>query len=538
MLYDVNFTIHEKRNLHTVKPHHTKGEVVNRKRPMRIPIAVAAAVAIIVSIVSGCGNAAKSAEPTTQSSAQRISVTLPSYYAENMVFQRGKPLVIQGTATAANDDSGSDAIDQSKLSATLTQGKTTVSAAVTVRNSGAFTCTMKSLQGGLKPYRLTIAYNGETVFSLAKVYVGDVFVAAGQSNMELNYTQYYSSGDDSNWNWGGGLISRGDLPKLLTDANVHFVVADHNVDNTDFPLIDANKTSGWLTADSTNSQHLSYLAQQFAMQLRAKRTNIPIGIIQTSWGGTAISRHVQGGDIYANHIAPLTGFRVAGVLWYQGCNDASTLSTSLDYESQMTALINQYRKVFDESTLPFLYVQLARWSGYQYTQNVRQGQLRTLDNANLRNSANVAMTVSIDTDKGTSKVIHPLGKDILGARMSFKDGTADKLQSMKPNYAKSATASVPDYAKTPNATPLDGIANVASPTGDALQGFEVADNSGNWTSATATIKGNQVSLTSTTATMADMTQVRYLWSGNPDCSSILYNGDTLPASPFTVAVRN
>lgn len=97
MLYDVNFTIHEKRNLHKVKPHHTKGEVVNRKRPMRIPIAVAAAVAIIVSIVSGCGNAAKSAEPTTQSSAQRISVTLPSYYAENMVFQRGKPLVIQGT---------------------------------------------------------------------------------------------------------------------------------------------------------------------------------------------------------------------------------------------------------------------------------------------------------------------------------------------------------------------------------------------------------------------------------------------------------
>ena len=168
-------------------------------------------------------------------------------------------------------------------------------------------------------------------------------------------------------------------------------------------------------------------------------------------------------------------------------------------------------------------------------------------------------------------MIHPLGKDILGARMaaqyeamvagesvpsgpiiesatrsadksaitlSFKDGTADKLRSMKPNYSKSATASAPDYTKTPNATPLDGIANVASPTGDALQGFEVADNSGNWTSATATIKGNQVSLTSTTAAMADMTQVRYLWSGNPDCSSILYNGDTLPASPFTVAVRN
>ena len=109
---------------------------------------------------------------------------------------------------------------------------------------------------------------------------------------------------------------------------------------------------------------------------------------------------------------------------------------------------------------------------------------------------------------------------------------------MKPNYSKSATASVPDYTKTPNATPLNGIANVASPTTDALQGFEVADNKGNWTSVTATITGSQVRLTSTTATMADMTQVRYLWSGDPNCSSILYNGDTLPASPFTVAVRN
>ena len=343
---------------------------MNRKRLIRGTIAAVLTTMVIMAIIVGCmpkwgnGSAMHSAKGAAQSSsatsqAQHISVTLPSYYAENMVFQRGKPLVIQGTATATSGDAGGNAIDQSKLSATLTRGKTTVNATVNVRNSGAFTCTMKSLQGGLKPYRLTITYNGETVFDLAKVYVGDVFVAAGQSNMELNYTQYYSSGGDTNWNWGGGLISRNDLPKLLTDKNVHFVVAEHSVDNTDFPLINANKTSGWLAADGTNSQRLSYLAQQFAMQLRAKRANIPIGIIRTSWGGTAISRHVQGGDIYANHIAPLTGFRVAGVLWYQGCNDASTLSTSLDYESQMTTLINQYRKVFDESTLPFLYVQLA-----------------------------------------------------------------------------------------------------------------------------------------------------------------------------------
>ena len=106
---------------------------------------------------------------------------------------------------------------------------------------------------------------------------------------------------------------------------------------------------------------------------------------------------------------------MAGVLWYQGCDDADELyGTALQYESQMTTLINQYRSVFGRKDLPFLYVQLARWPNYQYTQNVREAQRTTLDNANLQDRSNVAMTVSLDTDKGTSALIHPLGKDILG----------------------------------------------------------------------------------------------------------------------------
>ena len=80
----------------------------------------------------------------------------------------------------------------------------------------------------------------------------------------------------------------------------------------------------------------------------------------------------------------------------------------------MTTLINQYRNVFGRKDLPFLYVQLARWPNYQYTQNVREAQRTTLGNTNLHDSSNVAMTVSLDTDKGTSALIHPLGKDILG----------------------------------------------------------------------------------------------------------------------------
>lgn len=245
----------------------------------------------------------------------------------------------------------------------------------------------------------------------------------------------------------------------------------------------------------------------------------------------------------------MQGFHVAGVLWYQGCNDAANNATALTYESQFTALINQYRKVFDDASLPFLYVQLARWDDNQYTQVVRQAQLSTLDNPNLNNTKNVAMTVSIDTDKGTSETIHPLGKEILAKRMadqwqamrkkttvpsgpvvtsaerdekgnitiSFKNGTAQGLQAMKPDYSLNASAT-----------------KVASPTDEKLEGFEAADASGKFSPATATIRGNQLVVSSDDVDR--ITQVRYLFSGDPNCSSMLYNKQQLPASPFIIAI--
>ena len=551
---------------------------MNTKRLARTALAVIVTVGIVVAIIVGCGpkwgngSALHQNEETAQSSNSQVSVTLPSYYMENMVFQRNQPLVVKGTVKFAH---ASKQIDASKLSATLAQGKMTASATAKIAKNGSFTCTLNAQKASLESYSLQVKYDGKVVTELAKVYVGDVFVAAGQSNMELNYTQYYP---ENSANFGNGIIKETDLPKPLVDKNVKFVIADHDVKNTDFPLANVNLNAGaWLNADSMNSLHLSYLTQQFALQLRAKHPNVPVGIIQTAWGGTPIRRHVRGGDIYANHIAPLKDFHVAGVLWYQGCDDAMNFATATEYESQMTALINQYRTVFGRKNLPFLYVQLARWTNYQYTQNVREAQRTTLDNANLQDRSNVAMTVSLDTDKGTSALIHPLGKDILGARMaaqylamengtknavsvpngplierarhivdgkialSFQIGTASGLKAMQPNYTKSASASAPEYTKNSKATPLDGISNIVIPTTAALQGFEVANSSGQWVPANAIIRGNQVVLSAANGTPLDnlsgITQVRYLFSGNPKCASMLYNDFNLPASPFITIVE-
>ena len=474
------------------------------------------------------------------------TVKLPAYYSNGMVFQRNKPIDITGELSNIAYSN----IDWSKLSATLSMDDKQHSGSVVSSHEAKFTIRIPKVPANQHPYKLTLQYQGKLLKTLARVYVGDVFVAAGQSNMEVNYRQYYNSKNakvDPN-DSPQGVFKYKDLPETIDDPNVHFVVAKQDAQSSQFPVADENKSS-WSEATKENSIRLSYLAQFFTRELRATSPNIPIGIIQTAWGGTAISRHVRGGDIYKNHIAPLQGFHIAGVLWYQGCNDAANNATALAYESQFTALINQYRKVFDDASLPFLYVQLARWDDNQYTQIVRQAQLSTLDNPNLNTVKNVAMTVSIDTDKGTAETIHPLGKEILAKRMadqwqamrskkavpsspivtsadrdekgnvtiSFKNGTAQGLQAMKPDYSLKASA-----------------AKVASPTDKALDGFEVADASGKFSPATATIRGSQVVVSSDD--VERITQVRYLWSGSPDCDSILYNKQQLPASPFIVAI--
>ena len=230
------------------------------------------------------------------------------------------------------------------------------------------------------------------------------------------------------------------------------------------------------------------------------------------------------------------------------------MDLALRYDISFATLINDYRNLFDDATLPFLYVQLARYDGYGYIYDaiVRNAQLGMLNNPVIESHENLGMTVSIDTDKGTSKAIHPLGKEIVAQRMAnqwiainerkavpsgplpeeahldsddkstaiitFKEGTAVKLQAKQPNYTISAT--------------IDNIANV---TNTPLSGFQVADGDGAMHNATATITGNTLRIHSDE--VKRIAQIQYLWQSNPNCSSIVYNASNLPLSPFTLNVN-
>ncbi len=137
--------------------------------------------------------------------------------------------------------------------------------------------------------------------------------------MELNHQQYYGTADQARRNLGSA-FSLSDLPALVDDPGIHFIRAAHTTEGADFP-VDSVMDDQWKPCTGTDAQYLGYLPQLFAQRLRADEPHVPIGISQTAWGGTPIRDHVPGGRIYKNHIAPLRGMRIAGVIWYQGCND-------------------------------------------------------------------------------------------------------------------------------------------------------------------------------------------------------------------------
>lgn len=524
---------------------------------------------LLVLGVAGCGSVNVESSNT---------IILPNYYSENMVFQRGKSINVTGSVRSANESSTSAG---ASVTVTFSKSSSTYQGTASIANNGTFSAAVKGVPPSMQPYALTFAVHGQVTKTIRNVYVGDVFLAAGQSNMELNYDQYYR-GDSAFATNVQGKFNAQDLPTFVDDSNIHFLIADRKTGTTTLPLRSFNEHR-WLKATASNSEYLGYLPQLFASHLRTTNHNVPIGIIQIAWGGTDISRHIKGGDIYKNHVLPLKGFNIAGVLWYQGEDDAEALESSLQYESRFTSLIADYRSLFGNSALPFLYVQLARYGGYSYVPIVRQAQLAALSSPELKHT-NLAMTVALDTDKGTNAVIHPLGKDVLAARMAaqwvamsksvavpsgpivesavpyvgyagavstvelnFKGSTGKGLRAAAPDYhlnsaavggtgednnATSGSNGAADSAESDSSTPADSTSTKTQTS--LLAGFEAAGTDGIYYPATATIQGDHVLVQS--PSVSNITQVRYWWASNPACTNLLYNSQDLPASPFTIAI--
>jgi len=476
----------------------------------------------------------------------RADIQLPYLIADHMVVERDCPVHIWGKAEPGEPVS------------------------VTFRGAGA-----KSVADPLGrwsvylppgnaggPFTMTI--RGANTVTLSDILVGDVWLASGQSNMEWPIAWAADARDE---------IAHAQFPRI------RLVRAMHKV--SEYPLEDLMGKM-WRECTPESAADFSAVAYHFG-RLLEDHLDVPIGLIQTAWGGTpldawtslgAISQEpalmpvfgewntlmqeyavarlkydraakdweaavarakAEGkvpppvpekpvgpggprtpGGLFNAMVAPITGYAIRGVIWYQGEANA-TVERAPVYARLFQAMIRDWRRAWGLGDLPFLFVQLANYDapGKAWPE-LREAQRQALS---LRNTA---MVVTIDI--GTPENIHPPDKKTVGLRLS--------LAARALAYGELIEYSGPLPRQV---TPEDGALRVwfdhssgLTARGGVLKGFELAGPDKKFVSAEARIEAGTAVVRN--EAVERPAYVRYGWKDNPDCN--LFNGAGLPASPF------
>ncbi len=231
--------------------------------------------------------------------------------------------------------------------------------------------------------------------------------------------------------------------------------------------------------------------------------------------------------LYNTMVAPLINYRIKGILWYQG---ETNTNKPQEYQQLLPALIDDWRKKWEEGPIPFLFVQLPNFMEVQYLPSesqwaeLRFGQLKSLS------VLNTAMAVTIDV--GEWNDIHPLEKKIVGERLALAARKLaygnEKIVYSGPVFkslTKEGDRIIIEFDQTGSGLMVKG--------GNELNYFALAGINKKFVWAEAIIQNNHVVVRSDE--VPDPVYVRYAWADNPEGAN-LYNIEGLPASPFEATI--
>lgn len=434
------------------------------------------------------------------------NISLPSVFSDNMVMQRNSNVKIWGWAKPG---------EVVKISATWAGDTLQTKAGV----NGNWEILLPT--PGLKePQEVSIT--GYNTVVLKNVLLGEVWLVSGQSNME--------------WTAAAGI------------DNAEAAIADAENDKIRFFTV-LNRTAtcpqqdldgSWVASTPETMKHFSAVAYFFGKKLN-EELDVPIGLINSSWGGTPAEVWMPAeviesdeklteaanllpttewgprdpGLLYNAMISPLVPFEVAGVLWYQGESNSDNAD---HYEEVFSALIDSWRKKWD-SELPFFYAQIAP---YDYGDNyagvkVRDAQRRVLKMP----KTGMVMT----SDIGDIEDIHPRNKEDVGYRFANI--------ALKEVYGKNISAHPPlvskiEKSKNKLRVYFENTENLNLDKKNPESQFEVAGKDGIFKPVKVKIRSNYVELD--VKRIKEPVEVRYSWSNTG--TSNIFNEAGLPASSF------
>ena len=438
--------------------------------------------------------------------ASSAAVKPVALFSDNAVLQQGVATPVWGTA--ADGERVTVEFQGQNVSTTARDGKWAVR--------------LGPLKAG-GPFTMTIS--GQNKLEINNLLVGEVWVCSGQSNMAFTVSKVQDAEK---------VIAGSADPQL----RLFSVPRAHG----DTPVDDVN--ARWYECGPESVPDFTVVGYFFGRDLR-KTLNVPVGLINCSYGGTMaqgwmrkqvvdadpeFSRVIrkgankpgpsEPGRLYNSMVHPLIPYAIKGVIWYQG---EANRTDAYRYRKIFPALIRNWRQDWGQPDLPFLFVQLAPYGPRPDTPEeqtvpvLRESQLITS-----KTVSNAAMAVITDCGHLT---IHPTNKEPVGHRLALAARAIAYKQDVA--YKGPTYASVDFKGNRAVLSFTDTRGGLVARAGE-LTGFTVAGNDAKFFSARASIVGDKVVVSS--PLVPTLVAVRYGWSSYPEVN--LFNKAGLPASPF------
>jgi arylsulfatase A-like enzyme len=505
------------------------------------------------------GALAKAGDRSASQGTQTDVLVLPQVFGSHMVMQAGVDLPIWGRASPGS-------------SVEILLGKEKKK--VTANRDGEWKTSFSPRDASFTPMQLLVRSGRESV-EYKDVLIGEVWLCAGQSNMEWSVAQ--STGGVGEID---GMQSQG-LRLLNLVGGARGSSREYGIEHLE--RLDPSRFSvgTWEHASENSVEEFSAVAWFFAVELQ-RRLKVPVGVICPAVGGTPteawVSREalaldpnlrgmvrgnwldnerlsdfcrmrgeqnllsaIQAGELIPgdflgpNHsfkpgfmwqagIEPLIPYAIRGVVWYQGESNAETLERTREQARLFPLLIREWRKAWGIGDFPFMFVQLPAlnrpaWPLFREVQRRIQQKL-----------TNVEMAVTMDV--GHPSNVHPPEKRTVGQRLAGLALSKTYAVQRDLLHAGPVVSDVQFNGGAVVVTFKHVGEGLKVSDGRALRHFEVAGSDGIFFAAMANIDGtHRVKVGSDN--VVNPLSVRYAWSPYPEAGVNFTNSIGVPASPFS-----
>lgn len=453
-----------------------------------------------------------------------------SFIGDNMVLQQSTQVRIWGFA-----DPGSNvSVSASWLSSSVY---------AKADSKGRWEAMLRTPAATFNPQTVRARSGNETV-TASNVLIGEVWLCSGQSNMEMRLSG------------GNGTPVEGSL-KEIAESGKYKGVRHFEVRKAQALTPESDANGEWKECNPANSPMFSAVGYFFATRL-SDILNVPVGIINASWGGSVIEAWMSeellkdypdvnlanASDnkvnamykpmiMYNAMFRPASQFAIAGILWFQGESNISI--AQFEYADRLTAMASLWRKDIGRGDIPFLIVELTPYDyydgpyGFQDENGpiVREQQFiasTRIPNAGIVGTNDLAYPYE-------QKQIHASKKREIGERLCYmallKNYGFDQLQALNPCFRSAEVRDGRVLVRFDNA-------RLGFMGTDEIKGFEVAGGSGNFHPAKAEIMPGGV-----VAVWNDLVpnpvEVRYCFKDFE--IGTLIGGNGLPVIPFRAKVE-